>query len=222
MNWSVPLLGWNLGYATGYFLGISYGQVLVSYIILLKLNPFHLRFRVFLLFFILFCLLFLVRLFLRRPWYKAPILLSPFLDFLSSSSVLFIYLNIICLHFNMLILGGRYSTFNELFVIFQEGELKSCIWCMTFYTLYFVLGFQVDLDPYGSPSVFLDSAVQSVADGGILMCTATDLAVLCGGNGEVCYSKWVLWLGTIMPNSSWRVHSSGTRVLFFFFFESGK
>ncbi|KAJ8648921.1 hypothetical protein MRB53_001944 [Persea americana] len=48
----------------------------------------------------------------------------------------------------------------------------------------------VDLDPYGSPSVFLDSAVQSVADGGMLMCTATDLAVLCGGNGEVCYSKY--------------------------------
>lgn len=48
----------------------------------------------------------------------------------------------------------------------------------------------VDLDPYGSPSVFLDSAVQSVTDGGILMCTATDMAVLCGGNGEVCYSKY--------------------------------
>ncbi|KAK6154990.1 hypothetical protein DH2020_009238 [Rehmannia glutinosa] len=46
----------------------------------------------------------------------------------------------------------------------------------------------VDLDPYGSPSVFLDSAVQSVVDGGILMCTATDMAVLCGGNGEI----WVL------------------------------
>uniref|UniRef100_A0A7N0SWX4 tRNA (guanine(26)-N(2))-dimethyltransferase n=1 Tax=Kalanchoe fedtschenkoi TaxID=63787 RepID=A0A7N0SWX4_KALFE len=42
----------------------------------------------------------------------------------------------------------------------------------------------VDLDPYGSPSVFLDSAVQSVVDGGMLMCTATDMAVLCGGNGE--------------------------------------
>ncbi|PON82089.1 tRNA methyltransferase, Trm [Trema orientale] len=48
----------------------------------------------------------------------------------------------------------------------------------------------VDLDPYGSPSVFLDSAVQSVVDGGLLMCTATDMAVLCGGNGEVCYSKY--------------------------------
>ncbi|KAI4352397.1 hypothetical protein L6164_006655 [Bauhinia variegata] len=48
----------------------------------------------------------------------------------------------------------------------------------------------VDLDPYGSPSIFLDSAVQSVADGGMLMCTATDMAILCGGNGEVCYSKY--------------------------------
>ncbi|PWA57800.1 tRNA methyltransferase, Trm1, S-adenosyl-L-methionine-dependent methyltransferase [Artemisia annua] len=48
----------------------------------------------------------------------------------------------------------------------------------------------VDLDPYGSPSVFLDSAVQSIADGGLLMCTATDMAVLCGSNGEVCYSKY--------------------------------
>ncbi|KAJ9540645.1 hypothetical protein OSB04_027151 [Centaurea solstitialis] len=33
----------------------------------------------------------------------------------------------------------------------------------------------IDLDPYGSPSVFLDSAVQSIADGGMLMCSATDM-----------------------------------------------
>ncbi|KAI3758197.1 hypothetical protein L6452_05750 [Arctium lappa] len=45
----------------------------------------------------------------------------------------------------------------------------------------------IDLDPYGSPSVFL--AVQSIADGGMLMCTTTNMVVLCGGNGEVCYSK---------------------------------
>lgn len=48
---------------------------------------------------------------------------------------------------------------------------------------------QVDLDPYGSPASFLDSAVQCVADGGILMCSATDMAVLAGGNVEVCFSK---------------------------------
>ena len=48
----------------------------------------------------------------------------------------------------------------------------------------------VDLDPYGSPSIFLDSAVQCVAEGGLLCCTATDMAVLCGNNGEVAYSKY--------------------------------
>ena len=42
--------------------------------------------------------------------------------------------------------------------------------------------------------MFFDSAVQSVVDGGMLMCTATDMAVLCGGNGEVCYSKWEFYL----------------------------
>jgi tRNA G26 N,N-dimethylase Trm1 len=48
---------------------------------------------------------------------------------------------------------------------------------------------QVDLDPYGSPAMFLDSAVQCVADGGMLMCSATDMAVLAGGNADVCFSK---------------------------------
>lgn len=48
----------------------------------------------------------------------------------------------------------------------------------------------VDLDPYGSPSQLLDSAVQSVSDGGLLCVTATDMAVLCGNNGEACYAKY--------------------------------
>ena len=34
----------------------------------------------------------------------------------------------------------------------------------------------VDLDPYGTPAQFLDAAVQSVAEGGLLMVTATDMA----------------------------------------------
>lgn len=33
----------------------------------------------------------------------------------------------------------------------------------------------VDVDPYGSPSPFVDAAVQCVADGGLLMVTATDM-----------------------------------------------
>ncbi|KAL7073726.1 hypothetical protein ACQ4LE_007262 [Meloidogyne hapla] len=48
----------------------------------------------------------------------------------------------------------------------------------------------IDLDPYGSPSIFLDSAVQAVIDGGILMVTSTDTAVLCGNTPEACFNKY--------------------------------
>ena len=49
----------------------------------------------------------------------------------------------------------------------------------------------VDLDPYGSASPFLDAAVQSVADGGLLCVTCTDLAVLAGHNyPEKCWSLY--------------------------------
>merc|ERR1719431_1079161 len=48
----------------------------------------------------------------------------------------------------------------------------------------------IDLDPYGSPTPFLDSAVQAVTDGGLLCVTATDMAVLCGNSPETCYTKY--------------------------------
>lgn len=49
----------------------------------------------------------------------------------------------------------------------------------------------VDLDPYGSASPFLDGAVQAVKDGGLLMVTCTDLAVLAGqSNIEACFTKY--------------------------------
>ncbi|XP_012274208.1 probable tRNA (guanine(26)-N(2))-dimethyltransferase [Orussus abietinus] len=48
----------------------------------------------------------------------------------------------------------------------------------------------VDIDPYGCPSIFLDAAVQSVSDGGLLLITATDMAVLAGNSPETCYVKY--------------------------------
>lgn len=51
-------------------------------------------------------------------------------------------------------------------------------WCWQTYDV-------IDLDPYGTPAHLLDTAMQSVADGGLLAVTATDMAVLCGNNGEV-------------------------------------
>ncbi|KAA0707593.1 tRNA (guanine(26)-N(2))-dimethyltransferase [Triplophysa tibetana] len=48
----------------------------------------------------------------------------------------------------------------------------------------------IDLDPYGSPSPFIDAAVQAVSEGGLLCITCTDMAVMAGNSGETCYSKY--------------------------------
>ncbi|CAG0900448.1 unnamed protein product [Cyprideis torosa] len=48
----------------------------------------------------------------------------------------------------------------------------------------------VDLDPYGTPAPFLDSAVQAVQPGGLLCVTATDMAILCGNAPEKCLSVY--------------------------------
>nr|XP_014086871.1 probable tRNA (guanine(26)-N(2))-dimethyltransferase [Bactrocera oleae] len=48
----------------------------------------------------------------------------------------------------------------------------------------------IDLDPYGCPNRFLDAAVQSIANGGLLLVTATDMAVLAGNTPEACYAKY--------------------------------
>nr|CAB3267254.1 tRNA (guanine(26)-N(2))-dimethyltransferase [Phallusia mammillata] len=52
-------------------------------------------------------------------------------------------------------------------------------------------GFNViDIDPFGSASVFLDAAVKSVLFGGILCVTCTDMAILAGKYPETCWMKY--------------------------------
>lgn len=49
----------------------------------------------------------------------------------------------------------------------------------------------IDLDPYGSAAPFLDAAVQAIEDGGLLVVTCTDLAVLAGdSHPEKCWSQY--------------------------------
>jgi len=48
----------------------------------------------------------------------------------------------------------------------------------------------IDLDPYGTASPFLDSAVQAVDEGGLLAVTCTDKAILCGNHSEACFAKY--------------------------------
>ena len=48
----------------------------------------------------------------------------------------------------------------------------------------------IDLDPYGAPNPFLYATLQSINDGGLIACTATDLAALCGNNPDACYGRY--------------------------------
>eukprot|EP00026_Physarum_polycephalum_P005395 Phypoly_transcript_05429.p1 GENE.Phypoly_transcript_05429~~Phypoly_transcript_05429.p1 ORF type:complete len:649 (+),score=118.64 Phypoly_transcript_05429:147-1949(+) len=66
----------------------------------------------------------------------------------------------------------------------------------------------VDLDPYGSPTQFLDPAVQCIADGGLLCVTATDMAVLCGSYPATCFTKY----GSV-PIKAKHCHEMGLRIL---------
>jgi tRNA (guanine26-N2/guanine27-N2)-dimethyltransferase len=48
----------------------------------------------------------------------------------------------------------------------------------------------VDIDPFGSPAPYLDSAVCALRDGGLMALTATDMAPLCGVHPAACLRKY--------------------------------
>jgi len=66
----------------------------------------------------------------------------------------------------------------------------------------------IDLDPYGGAHPFIDSAVQSVSEGGLLCVTCTDAAVLCGKAPEKCHSNY----GAISLNAPFQ-HEMGIRTI---------
>jgi tRNA (guanine26-N2/guanine27-N2)-dimethyltransferase len=48
----------------------------------------------------------------------------------------------------------------------------------------------IDVDPFGSPVLYIDSAVRALRDGGLLALTATDMAPLCGVHPKACIRKY--------------------------------
>jgi len=48
----------------------------------------------------------------------------------------------------------------------------------------------IDVDPFGSPVPYLDSAVRALRNKGLLAATATDLAPLCGVHAKACVRKY--------------------------------
>jgi tRNA (guanine26-N2/guanine27-N2)-dimethyltransferase len=66
----------------------------------------------------------------------------------------------------------------------------------------------IDIDPFGSPVYFLDAAVRSVYNKGVIACTATDTAALCGVFPPVCYRRYGAW-----PLHGPSMHEIGLRIL---------
>ncbi|KIO23382.1 hypothetical protein M407DRAFT_27161 [Tulasnella calospora MUT 4182] len=67
----------------------------------------------------------------------------------------------------------------------------------------------VDLDPYGTAAPFIDAAVQSIKDDGLLCVTCTDMTVLASGNyPEKCFSNY----GGI-PTKTEYCHESALRLV---------
>jgi len=48
----------------------------------------------------------------------------------------------------------------------------------------------VDLDPFGSPSQYIDCVLRAVLDKGLISITATDTAVLCGVYRDICFRRY--------------------------------
>ena len=48
----------------------------------------------------------------------------------------------------------------------------------------------IDIDPFGSPVPYLDSAIRSLHSGGLLAVTATDMAPLCGVHTNACLRRY--------------------------------
>lgn len=53
----------------------------------------------------------------------------------------------------------------------------------------------VDLDPFGSPSAFFESALRCTTENGILAATATDMAPLTGTRPAACFRKYGIVVG---------------------------
>lgn len=66
----------------------------------------------------------------------------------------------------------------------------------------------IDVDPFGTPNPYLDSAVRRIARDGILAVTATDTSALCGTYPLACLRKY--WA---VPLKNELMHEIGLRIL---------
>ncbi|MBW2996352.1 tRNA (guanine(26)-N(2))-dimethyltransferase [Candidatus Woesearchaeota archaeon] len=66
----------------------------------------------------------------------------------------------------------------------------------------------IDIDPFGSPNIFLDSAIKRLGRNGILAVTATDTGCLAGSFPSACKRKY--WSSPVKNDN---MHENGLRIL---------
>lgn len=66
----------------------------------------------------------------------------------------------------------------------------------------------IDIDPFGSPATYIDSALNSIKHRGIIAFTATDTATLCGVYPKVCRRRY-----NAQPLHGPCMHETGLRIL---------
>ncbi len=69
----------------------------------------------------------------------------------------------------------------------------------------------VDIDPFGTPSMYTQSAAANIRPGGLLCISATDTSALCGTYYDPCYRKY-----GAKPYKSEYCHETGIRILLAF------
>ncbi|MHA1124157.1 MAG: tRNA (guanine(10)-N(2))-dimethyltransferase [Candidatus Heimdallarchaeota archaeon] len=65
----------------------------------------------------------------------------------------------------------------------------------------------LDIDPFGSPSEFMDSTAQGIAKNGLLAVTSTDMATMCGVYSKACIRKYAS-----KPIHTWIAHEFAIRM----------
>jgi tRNA (guanine26-N2/guanine27-N2)-dimethyltransferase len=86
-----------------------------------------------------------------------------------------------------------FALYNILNNNLQDKTDIQCMDANVFLNLHSVPGKRldlIDLDPYGSPAPYRDSALRALINGGLLAMTATDMAVLCGAKSNPCLRKY--------------------------------
>jgi len=66
----------------------------------------------------------------------------------------------------------------------------------------------IDIDPFGSPIYFINAAMKSIKNNGIVAITATDTAALCGTYPKVCFRRY-----SAIPLHSYIMKEVGLRIL---------